>query len=257
MPKKKRTPEETEKFSAVVQKHLDSEGKKGKGALLSDVILGGQDGLVNVLGIVLGVASATNDKFVVLVAGLVATFAESVSMAAVAYASSRAEQDHYQKELAQEKWEMEHLPEVEEEEIRLIYMRKGYRGKALATMVKHTCSNKEMWLSMMMTEELHLTEPDAAQPIKSAAIVGGSAMVGSIIPLIPFMFFSTNESIFISLILSTLVLFGVGVYKARITVGNWLKSGVEMALVGMLAALVGYLVGKFLGDYFGLKNLPS
>jgi len=244
------------KLAAVVQQHLARE-RKGAGGLLSEVILGGQDGLVNVLGIVLGVASATNDRFVVLIAGLVATFAESVSMAAVAYSSARAESDHYKRELEQEKWEIEHLPDVEEEEIRLIYMRKGYRGKALAQMVKNTCSNKDMWLSIMMSEELGMSAPEDAAPFKAAIVVGFSALVGSVLPLIPFIFLPVSDALLPSLILSTLVLFGVGVYKAKITVGSWLKSGLEMALVGMVAALVGYLVGKVLGDWFGLKNLPA
>jgi len=247
------------KLSLKAQEHLEKERKMkgGAGALLSDVILGGQDGLVNVLGIVLGVASATNDRFIVLVAGLVATFAESVSMAAVAYASARADEDHYRRELENEKWEMEHLPDIETEEIRLIYMRKGYRGRQLEQMVKNTCSNPEMWLHMMMTEELGLTEPEAAAPLRSAAIVGGAAIVGSIIPLVPFLFLAVGEAIIPSLLLSTAVLFGVGVYKARVTVGSWLKSGIEMAAVGMLAALVGYVVGKLTGDFFGLKGVPA
>jgi len=253
----KKNATEQSRISAEAQKHIDKEQGRGKGALLSDVILGGQDGLVNVLGIVLGVASATNDRFIVLIAGLVATFAESVSMAAVAYASSRAEEDHYNKELANEKWEMEHLPEVETEEIRLIYMKKGYRGRELEQMVKNTCSNKEMWLHMMMTDELGLTPPEASAPLRAAAVVGGSALVGSFVPLIPFVFLSVSDALIPSLIISTLVLFGVGVYKAKITVGNWLKSGIEMAAVGMIAALVGYLVGKLLGDFFGLKGLPT
>jgi len=254
--KKKRGKAEIAKFSEVVQKHMEAEQGMRGGALLSDIILGGQDGLVNVLGIVLGVASATSDKFIVLVAGLVATFAESVSMAAVAYASARAEQDHYRKELAQERWEMEHLPEVETEEIRLLYMKKGLRGKELEQMVKTVTGNKERWLSTMMTEELGLTPVENINPYPAAAVVGASAIVGSIIPLIPFMFFGVGVSIVVSLIFSTLVLFAVGVYKAKITVGNWLKSGIEMAGVGMLAALVGYFVGKLLGDWFGLKSLP-
>ncbi|MFA6328643.1 MAG: VIT1/CCC1 transporter family protein [Candidatus Micrarchaeia archaeon] len=247
------------RLSAKAQAHLDKERKMkgGAGALLSDVILGGQDGLVNVLGIVLGVASATNDRFVVLIAGLVATFAESVSMAAVAYASARADEDHYKRELENEKWEMEHLPDIETEEIRLIYMRKGYRGKKLSQMVENTCSNPEMWLSMMMAEELGLTPPEPAAPLRSAAIVGGAALIGSLLPLIPFIFLSVSDALVPSLLLSTLVLFGAGVYKARITVGNGLKSGIEMAAVGMLAALVGYLVGKVLGDWFGLKGMPA
>lgn len=256
MQRKKRTPEEMKKLAAVVQQHLSRE-KKGAGGLLSEVILGGQDGLVNVLGIVLGVASATSDQFIVLIAGLVATFAESVSMAAVAYSSSRAEADHYNRELEQEKWEIENLPEVEEEEIRLIYMRKGYVGAQLSQMVKNTCANKEMWLSVMMSEELGMSAPEDSAPFRAALIVGFSALIGSLIPLVPFVFMPVADALLPSLILSTLVLFGAGVYKAKITVGNWLKSGIEMAAVGMLAALVGFFVGKVLGDWFGLKGVPA
>jgi vacuolar iron transporter family protein len=253
----KRTKREIEEFSKKVQAHMDSERKNVQAASLANIILGGQDGLVNVMGIVLGVASATSDKYIVLVAGLVATFAESISMAAVAYTSTRAEQDHYRSELAQEKWEVDHLPEVETEEIRLIYMRKGFRGKELEGLVKSITSNRDLWLSVMMTEELGMTPIESQNPNRAAVIVGISALVGSFIPLAPFLFLPVSESIIISLILGTLVLFAVGAYKAKVTVGKWWKSGIEMAFVGMVAALAGWLVGKFLGDYFGLKQVPS
>ena len=65
---------------------------------LADIILGGQDGLVNVLGVILGVAAATGDVRVVIAAGLAATFAESVSMGAVAYTSTQAEAEFYESE---------------------------------------------------------------------------------------------------------------------------------------------------------------
>jgi VIT1/CCC1 family predicted Fe2+/Mn2+ transporter len=244
-------------FTQKVQQHLEEERKRGGAGELSDIILGGQDGLVNVLGIVLGVASATSDRFIVLIAGLVATFAESISMAAVAYTSTRAEQDHYRSELAQEKWEIEHVPEVETEEIRLIYMKKGFRGKKLERMVKSVTSNKELWLSVMMTEELGLAPIETQNPVRAACVVGGSAIVGSALPLAPFALLSIPEAIPASLALSTLVLFTVGAYKARITVGSWWKSGLEMALIGMLAAITGWLIGKVLGDFFGLKQVPG
>jgi len=255
--KPQKTKAQLEEFSKKVQQHMDKERKNVQAEALSDIILGGQDGLVNVMGIVLGVASATSDKFIVLVAGLVATFAESISMAAVAYTSVRAEQDHYRRELEQEKWEIEHLPEVEEEEIRLIYMRKGFRGKELENLVKSVTSNKELWISTMMSEELGLPPLETQNPTRAAVIVGVSAVVGSLVPLAPFLFFGVGESIVYSLILGTLVLFAVGAYKAKITVGKWWKSGMEMALVGMVAAIAGWVVGKLLGDFFGLKQVPA
>ncbi len=254
---KKRSPSEMKEFTAKVQSHLEEEKKRGGAGMLSDVILGGQDGLVNVLGIVLGVASATNDHFIVLVAGLVATFAESISMAAVAYTSTRAEQDHYRSELENEKWEIKHVPEVETEEIRLIYMQKGFRGAELERMVRSVTSNEELWLSVMMTEELGLAPIESSNPVKAAAVVGGSAIIGSALPLAPFAFLPVSVAIPVSLVLSTLVLFAVGAYKAKITVGQWWKSGLEMAVIGMLAAITGWLIGKVLGDWFGLKSVPG
>jgi predicted membrane protein (TIGR00267 family) len=67
----------------------------GVASRLHDIILGGQDGVVNVLGLVLGVASATNETRIVIIAGLASTFAESISMGAVAYTSSEAEESYF------------------------------------------------------------------------------------------------------------------------------------------------------------------
>ena len=69
---------------------------------LSDIILGGQDGLVNTLGVILGVAAATSDPRIVIAAGMAASFAESVSMAAVAYTSRQADHALYESERARE-----------------------------------------------------------------------------------------------------------------------------------------------------------
>src|ERR671939_1387613 len=82
------------------------------GRRLRDIILGGQDGLVNVLGLVLGVAAATAQLRIIVVAGLAATFSESIAMAGVAYTASLAERDYYLAQLAKEKREVEELPDA-------------------------------------------------------------------------------------------------------------------------------------------------
>src|SRR6266705_5370640 len=78
--------------AALAEKHAQP-------GLLSDFILGSQDGLVNVLGVILGVAVASrnlaNPLTIILAGGLAATFAESISMGAVAYTSTLARRDHY------------------------------------------------------------------------------------------------------------------------------------------------------------------
>ena len=210
---------------------------------LSDVILGGQDGLVNVLGVILGVAAATSDSRIVIAAGLAATFAESISMGAVAYTSTLAENDLYHSEREREYRHIHLAPDVEVEEIRDIYRQKGFEGETLEKIVDVITSNPDVWVNVMMSEEFQLTPPEKSKAFRSALLVGFSALVGSFIPLFPFFFLDVKLSILISIIIAALTLFIVGVYKARVTVGKPFRSGVEMAVIGTLSALAGYVVG--------------
>jgi predicted membrane protein (TIGR00267 family) len=215
---------------------------------LRDIILGGQDGLVNVLGIILGLAIASGDLRIILAGGLAATFAESVSMAAVAYTSTRAQQSYYESELQREKREIKEIPEAEKEEIREIYRRKGFSGKLLEDVVEKITSNEEVWLDEMMKFELGLQPVETKSAFISSAVVGLAAVVGSLIPLIPFFFLNTlnlqiGQAIWVSLVISAITLFIVGAYKARATIGDWRTSGVEIAIIGIVAALIGYVVG--------------
>lgn len=210
---------------------------------LSDIILGGQDGLVNVLGVILGVAAATQDARIVIAAGLAATFAESISMGAVAYTSTLANDDLYLSEREREYRHIHLAPDVEIEEIRAIYRKKGFEGETLDKIVDVITSNPDVWVNVMMSEELQLTPPEKSNAINSAIIVGLSALVGSLIPLFPFFIWSVAPSIWISIVVAALTLFVVGVYKARVTVGRPLRSGLQMAVIGTVSALAGYVVG--------------
>lgn len=215
---------------------------------LRDIILGGQDGLVNVLGIILGVAVASQDLRIILAAGLAATFAESISMAAVAYTSTRAEQSYYQSELEREKREIKEVPEIEKEEVREIYRKKGFSGKLLEDVVSKITSDENVWLEEMMRFELDLAPAETKNALLSSFVVGTAAFIGSLIPLMPFFFIrelalSISVAVWISLVVSAVTLFVVGAYKAKITVGDWKKSGLEITVIGIASALVGYAIG--------------
>jgi vacuolar iron transporter family protein len=212
-------------------------------ASLSDIILGGQDGLVNVLGVILGVAAASSDQRLVIAAGLAAAFAESISMGAVAYTSTLADRDHYLSQIEREKREIRDMPDVERAEIRMIFRRWGFEGDLLDRSVEQIMSDERAWVDVMMHNELKLAPIEAGRAARSAFIVGLSAIVGSLIPLLPFFFFPIGPSIFISIGLTALTLFGAGVYKAKTMVGHPGKSGLELAVIGTLSALAGYFIG--------------
>jgi VIT1/CCC1 family predicted Fe2+/Mn2+ transporter len=210
---------------------------------LSEVILGGQDGLVNVLGVILGVAAATNDPRIVLAAGMAATFAESLSMGAVAYTSTQADRALYESEMAREHRHIHLVPALERDEIREIYREKGFDGALLDQIVETITSNKDVWVAVMMAEELKLVPVHHHAAMSSAIIVGLAAIVGSLIPLAPFILIPVLPAMIISIAIAGATLFGVGAYKAHTTVGHWGKSGVEMAAIGVACAIVGYIVG--------------
>lgn len=211
--------------------------------VLAQIILGGQDGLVNVLGLILGLAVASNEQRIVLAGGVAAVLAESISMAAVAFTSKKAEQEMYKAELKREKQEINKVPDLEKAEVAAIYRKKGFGGRLLGKITRHITSNKRIWLSTMMSEELHLAPISMRDVYKESMVVGISTVMGSVIPLVPFLFLPVKTAIVFSVVISALALLFVGMYKGEKTSGKPLRSGVELTIIGLGAALAGYIVG--------------
>jgi len=221
------------------------------GARLSEVILGGQDGLVNTMGVILGIAAATSDTRIIIAGGLAATFAESISMAAVAYTSTLADLDFYRAQRAREYREIDEIPDSEQQELRDIFGKWGFEGQLLEDMIAHISKNKDHWVDIMMAHELELQPIEARGLVPTAALVGFSAIVGSFIPLVPFFFAPPETARWVALGISAAALFGVGAVKARLTIGSVGRSGLQMMLIGMVSALAGYAIGAFFGGQPG------
>jgi len=219
----------------------------GFGARLSEIILGGQDGLVNTLGVILGIAAASQDIRIIIAGGLAATFAESISMGAVAYTSSLADADFYHAQMAREQREIREMPDLERQEIREIFQGWSFEGELLDKVVDHVSQHEEHWVDIMMAHELELQPVDNNGLLKTALLVGFSAVIGSLIPLFPFFFLPPAQGMVVALVLSALALFMVGFFKARITVGVPARSGLQMMVIGIASALAGYLIGALFG----------
>ena len=211
---------------------------------LRDVILGGQDGLVNILGIILGVIAGGGSDTVLLAAGFAAAITESISMGAVGYTSAVSERDYYEAEKAREATEIAAVPELERNEIRDIYASKGFSGPLLDSVVDTITANRETWLETMMSEELHLQPVQTRDILRTAAVITVATLIGHLIPLLPFMVLARTPALIVAIVLSALALFAVGVYSAVTLVGDWRISGLRMTAIGLGAAAVGFLVGR-------------
>ena len=236
----------------------DADGERhAHPGVLSDFILGSQDGIVNVLAVLLGAAvsqiqlgtPAAITFRVVVAVGLAATFGESISMGAVAYTSTLARRDHYLGELAREEKEMLEIPEVERQEVRSVFKRWGFEGKELEDAVAHICSKPRAWLEFMMAHELQLAPLEENQARKSALLVGVAAMLGSLVTLAPFLAVPDDAlaGMIGALVLSAVTLFFIGWYKGRITIGRPYRSGTQMLVIGTVSALAGFLAAYLVG----------
>ena len=211
---------------------------------LRDVILGGQDGLVNILGIILGVIAGGGSQTVLLAAGFAAAFTESISMGAVGWTSALSERDYYSSEQARESAEIDATPEAERQEIRDIYAAKGFSGDLLEQVVDTITANRDAWLATMMDEELHLQPVESPDIFRSAIVITVATLIGHLIPLLPFVWLSRSAALITAIALSAVVLFGVGAYEALSMVGDWRKKGLQMVVIGLGAAAVGFAIGR-------------
>jgi vacuolar iron transporter family protein len=223
-------------------------------SLLSDFILGSEDGIVNVLGIILGLSAATTNVRLIIIATLAALAAESIAMGAVAYTSTRSRRRLYLAETQRELREMRELPDIEREEVRTVLRDWGYEGAALEDLLARIESNPKAMLEFMMAFELKLSPVEEDAPRRSAYVVGGATTVGHFIPLVPFLFVGSDILLgaALAVIASAIALFGIGWYEARITIGAWWHNGLQMVVIGLSGGFAGYLIGHFLGATPGL-----
>jgi len=216
---------------------------------LSNFILGSQDGLVNVLGILLGLTAATSDLRLIYVAAFAALGAESISMGAVAYTSTLARRKQYLKAVRRETEEIRQAPKLEVEEVREIFRGWGYHGKRLERATQSIVDNPKAWLAFMMSYELNLEPVAESEPRRSFLVVLSSTVFGSLIPLIPYFF--TSGGVLASAVgsvgLSGALLFFIGYYEAKTTVGSLWRSGAQMTIIGLAAGVAGFLIGHFVG----------
>ena len=232
---------EDEARAAVTRRRHTHEGGKD---WLRDVILGGQDGLVNILGIVLGVVAGGGSRTVLLSTGFAAAITESISMGAVGYTSTVADRDYYAAQRAVEAAALRDDEELECREIEELYRNKGFSGELLDRVVATITANRDKWLGTILEEERHLQPVAREDVIRSSVVITVATLIGHLIPLVPFAFLARNTSLVLGIALSAVVLFGVGMYSALTRVGVWWRLGLRMVVIGLGAAAVGFAIGR-------------
>lgn len=221
------------------------------GDYIREAVLGGIDGIVTTLAVVASVEGANLPVGVMIILGTANLLADGLSMGIGNYLGAKSENEYNKSERAREEWEVKHFPDHEEEEIREIYAKKGFSGKLLSDIVDHITANKKLWVDTMMREELGIIE-DKTSPIIAGAVTFLAFLVFGFIPLSVYSYAylwgdPSSDGLFPYCLVATgIALFAVGAYRARITFQSWIKSGLEILIVGGVTGALAYLVGDSL-----------
>ncbi len=214
------------------------------GGWIGQAIYGMNDGLGSVFGVVAGVAGATNaSALFVIVSGLAAVVANAVSMGAGAYLATKSEREVYEAELDRERREIEMDPEQEQEEMELFYQLKGFTQEEARKLSERMAERPEQMLKTLAAEELGLSSETFPNPWREGLSAGIATAIGAFIPVIPFFFASGFPAVVASFIISSLAYFVVGAAKVLVTGRGWLRSGLEMLLIGLGVGIITYFIG--------------
>jgi predicted membrane protein (TIGR00267 family) len=214
------------------------------GGAMRELVFGVNDGLVSTLSLVSGVAGAAVSQGMVLLAGVAGLLSGAISMAAGAYISTKSEREVHEAQVARERGELERNPEEEKEELRTLYRLKGYGEEEARQMVDRLGQSKDLMLESLVRDELGLIPESFPNPWLAGAQSGVAFVIGSFIPLIGYLFFGGAIAVFVSVGISVAALFVVGALKTLFTGLNWLRSGLEMVIIGVFATLITYAIGS-------------
>lgn len=217
------------------------------GASIRDIIFGMNDGLLSIFSLIAGISGAAVSNAIVLLSGLAGAIAGAISMAAGAYVSTKAQKEVLERHLDMERKELEILPEIEEEELALVYQLKGIPADSAREIAKNIMSNKEVALDTMAREELGFSPTKMSSPFKAGFFSGISFVLGASLPIFPFIIFEGRLALYITGILSLGGFFIIGAGRTIITGKSPWISGLEMFLIGTGAAVITYMIGDLVG----------
>jgi vacuolar iron transporter family protein len=219
------------------------------GGWLRAAVFGAMDGLVSNTGLISGVAGGGVAPNTIIVAGFAGLVAGAISMALGEYTSVRTQTEQVAAEVAKERRELEHNPEVETEELAHMWMARGLPAELAHEVARVVHTNPEEALRVHAREELGVDPTEQPSPWTAAISSFICFSIGALIPLLPYLVGA--RELWPALVAGGLGLFVSGALVARFTNRAWWLSGLRQLILGAAAAGATYLIGMLIGGAAG------
>jgi len=226
-------------------------------ARIRELVFGIQDGLISTVGLLAGVQSATESATVVIITGLTAMFSGAISMAAGSYLSSNAQKEIFDKELREAEILAEKEPYLAAEGLLKSLNQEGLSREQSYGVVKQLLRQEQVFLRTFQEKVFGLGSAELNQPLKAAMVMGASFIAGALIPIVPYFALQGINALYLSILLSAVTLFVVGVFKGYLAAKSPIISGIQFFAVAVGAAGLGYLIGLVVQYFFPGITIPA
>jgi VIT1/CCC1 family predicted Fe2+/Mn2+ transporter len=217
----------------------------GAGGMLRSVVYGFNDGLTANFGLVAGVVGADVAPHIVIITGVAGALADALSMGSSGYLAAKSEAEVQAHQIEMERNEMRLMPDLEEEELALIYEAKGLPADRARETARAMMQDPAQALNAMVREELNI-QPAELAPLKDGVVTGSATAVGAFIPIVPFLVMEHGPAVWVSLAISMLAHFAIGAARSLFTGRGIWASGRDMFIVGFGVAAIGYVIGELI-----------
>jgi vacuolar iron transporter family protein len=224
-----------------VEKHFTA------GNTVRDIVIGMADGLTVPFALAAGLTGAIASSHIVLTAGFAEIAAGSIAMGLGGYLAARSDAEHYFNERKREEEEVETVPDIEAQEVQEIFKIYGLTQTESASVVEALRQRPKDWVDFMMRFELGLEKPEPGCTLKSALTIALSYVVGGIIPLNAYLIFrDAHDALNVSIAVTLAALLVFGAVKGRFTGTPMIRSGLQTALIGGLAAAAAFGIARLI-----------
>jgi vacuolar iron transporter family protein len=217
------------------------------GDAVRDIVIGMSDGLTVPFALAAGLTGAISQTHLIVTAGFAEIAAGSIAMGLGGYLAARGDAEHYAHEQAREEHEIITIPEAEAQEVRDIFEGYGLAAGECETVVESLRKRPKDWVAFMMRFELGLERPEPSRAWKSALTIAFAYIAGGLIPLSAYLFLSDARSALrLSVVVTLAALAVFGGIKGRFTGAPVLRSAVQTAVIGGLAAAAAFGIARWI-----------
>ena len=216
--------------------------------VVRDIVIGMADGLTVPFALAAGLTGAIDQTGIIITAGLAEIAAGSIAMGLGGYMAAKSDAEHYAKEREREKREVVEIPHEEMREVAEVFQAYGLSEEETWPIVQALRRQPRNWVDFMMRFELGLEKPQPGRALASALTIAGAYIAGGLVPLAPY-FFVTHDihgfAVFRGVYVSALLVFGF--VKGRFTGTRPVRSALQTALIGSLAAGAAFAIARLIG----------